>query len=94
VRRPGRLQRLVVMWDFLWQLQGRHKWITYTTCKKVEVRTRKPIAFQVDGEPVDHTPATFTIAPSVLKVIVPQESPEGLFSQPPLAEMNTQNANV
>jgi YegS/Rv2252/BmrU family lipid kinase len=94
VRRPGRLHRLVVMWDFLWQLPRRRKWITYTTCKTVEVRTRRPIAFQVDGEPIGHTPATFTIAPAALNVIVPQESPEGLFSHPPVAEMRTQNAGV
>lgn len=94
VRRPGRLQRLVVMWDFLWQLRRRRKWISYITCKAVEVRTRRPIAFQVDGEPIGHTPATFTIAPAVLNVIVPQASPEGLFSRPPIAEMSTQHADV
>jgi diacylglycerol kinase (ATP) len=94
VRRPGRLHRLVVMWDFLWQLQRRRKWTTYVRCNQVEVRTRRPVAFQVDGEPIGHTPATFTIASGVLNVIVPQESPEGLFSKPPVAEMSTQIAGV
>ena len=93
VRRPGRLHRIVVMLDFLLQLQRRRKWTTYTKCKTVEVRTSRPVAFQVDGEPIGHTPATFTIAPAVLKVVVPQVSPEGLFSKPPVAQMNTQATN-
>jgi diacylglycerol kinase (ATP) len=69
------------MLDFLLQRNERRKWVTYSTFKSVEVRTRKPVNFQVDGEPVGHTLATFVVVPGALKVIVPQEMPEELFSQ-------------
>jgi diacylglycerol kinase (ATP) len=80
VRSPKKLERVIVMLDFLLQRNGRRKWVTYTTCKSVEIRTRKPVNFQVDGEPLGHTPATFVVVPGALKVIVPQEMPEELFS--------------
>ena len=81
VRSPAKLERIVVMLDFLLQRRQRRKWMSYHTCKSIEVRTRKPVNFQVDGEPVGQTPATFFIVPHVLKVIVPQETPEEVFSQ-------------
>jgi len=80
VRSPKKLERIIVMLDFLLQRNERRKWVTYTTCKSVEIRTRKPVNFQVDGEPLGNTPATFVIVPGALKVIVPQEVPEELFS--------------
>ena len=82
VRSPKKLERIIVMLDFLLQRNERRKWVTYTTCKSVEIRTRKPVNFQVDGEPLGRTPATFTVVPGALKVIVPQETPEDLFSKP------------
>ncbi len=81
VRSPKKLERIIVMLDFLLQRNERRKWVTYKTCKSVEIRTHKPVNFQVDGEPVGHTPATFSIVPGALKVIVPQEIPENLFSK-------------
>ena len=81
VRSPAKLERVAVMLDFLLQRRQRRKWVSYHTCKSVEVRTRKPVNFQVDGEPVGQTPAAFSIVPHVLKVIVPQETPEEVFSQ-------------
>ena len=82
VRSPKKLERIIVMFDFLLQSNARRKWVTYTTCKSVEIRTRKPVNFQVDGEPLGHTPATFSVVPGALKVIVPQVTPEDLFSKP------------
>ncbi len=81
VRSPKKLERVIVMLDFLLQRRERRKWVTYTTCKSVEVRTHKRVNFQVDGEPLGHTPATFSVIPGALKVIVPQETPEDLFSK-------------
>ena len=78
---PKKLERIIVMLDFLLQRNERRKWVTYCRCKSIEIRTRKPVNFQVDGEPVGRTPATFVVAPGVLKVIVPQEIPEELFSK-------------
>lgn len=68
------------MLDFLLQRSQRRKWVSYRTCKSVEVHTRKPVNFQVDGEPIGHTPAAFSIVPHSLKVIVPQQTPEEVFS--------------
>ena len=82
VRGARKFERIVIMLDFILQRRERRKWVTYTTCSSIEVRTRKPVNFQVDGEPIGRTPATFTVVPAALKVVVPQESPEGLFSQP------------
>jgi diacylglycerol kinase (ATP) len=82
VRSPKKLERIIVMFDFLLQRNERRKWVTYTTCKSVEIRNRKPVNFQVDGEPLGRTPTTFTVVPGALKVIVPQETPEDLFSKP------------
>lgn len=81
VRSPKKLERVMVMLDFLLQSNARRKWVTYTTCKSVEIRTRKPVNFQVDGEPLGHTPATFSVVPGALKVIVPRVTPEDLFSK-------------
>jgi YegS/Rv2252/BmrU family lipid kinase len=80
VRKTSKLERIVMMLDFIFQRRERRKWVTYTTCSTFEVNTRKPVNFQIDGEPVGRTPASFTIVPAALKVVVPQESPEGLFS--------------
>ena len=80
VRRASKLERIVVILDFVLQRRERRKWVTYATCTSLEVNTRKPVNFQIDGEPIGRTPATFTIVPGTLRVVVPQQSPEGLFS--------------
>jgi YegS/Rv2252/BmrU family lipid kinase len=80
VHSPKKLERVIVMLDFLLQRNERRKWVTYASCKSIEIRTSKPVNFQVDGEPLGQTPATFVVVPGALKVIVPQEMPEELFS--------------
>lgn len=80
VRKTSKLERIVMMLDFILQRRERRKWVTYTTCSSIEVNTRKSVNFQIDGEPIGRTPASFTIVPSSLKVVVPHETPEGLFS--------------
>lgn len=81
VRRRGMLGRIVVGMDFLLHREQRRQWVTYAQCTSVEIRTRKPVAIQVDGEAFGYTPARFTIAPKALKVIVPTKTLPGLFSQ-------------
>jgi YegS/Rv2252/BmrU family lipid kinase len=80
VHTPKKLERVIVMLDFLLQRNERRKWVTYTSCKTAEIRTSKPVNFQVDGEPLGHTPASFVVVPGALKVIVPRETPEEIFS--------------
>jgi diacylglycerol kinase (ATP) len=81
VRKRSMLGRIVVGLDFLLRREQRRQWVSYEKCEAVEVRTRKPIAIQVDGDSMGYTPAKITIAPRALKVIVPQQVPKGLFSQ-------------
>ena len=80
LRKRTMLERLVVAVDFLLYREQRHQWVSYAKCTSLNVRTRKPVAIQVDGEPFGYTPARFSIFPKALKVIVPQKIPVELFS--------------
>jgi hypothetical protein len=81
VRRRSMLGRIVVFLDFLFYREQRRQWVSYERCKTLEVRTRKPIAIQVDGDPSGYTPARFSVASRALKVIIPRQAPPGLFSE-------------
>jgi diacylglycerol kinase (ATP) len=80
VRKRSMLGRIVVLLDFLFYREQRQQWVSYERCEAMEMRTRKPIAIQVDGDPSGYTPARFTVAPLALKVIVPRQMPPELFS--------------
>src|SRR5437763_2051294 len=80
LRKRTILERIFVVADFLLYRSQRHQWVSYAKCTSLNVRTRKPVAIQVDGEPFGYTPARFSIFPKALKVIVPQKIPQGLFS--------------
>lgn len=86
VRRQGIFRRPQMLLDFLLHREQRRQWVRYEKCTKVDVRTRHPVAIQIDGDPLGHTgqgypPTTISVAPAALKVLVPQKTPEGLFSQ-------------
>jgi YegS/Rv2252/BmrU family lipid kinase len=81
VRKRNMLGRVVVFWDFLLHRKQRHQWVTYEKSEAIEIRTHTPIPIQIDGDPAGFTPAKFTVAPGALKVIVPRNAPNGLFSQ-------------
>jgi diacylglycerol kinase (ATP) len=81
VHKRSKLRRVLVLLDFLLHHKRRHQWVDYETCDQIEINTSKPIAMQVDGDPIGHTPAVFTIVPHSLKVIVPQQAPGDLFAQ-------------
>jgi diacylglycerol kinase (ATP) len=76
LRKRTMLERLVVAVDFFLYRSHRHQWVSYAKCTSLNVRTRKPVAIQVDGEPFGYTPARFSIFPKALKVIGPQKIPE------------------
>ncbi|HEY0754851.1 MAG TPA: hypothetical protein VGD98_12890 [Ktedonobacteraceae bacterium] len=44
------------------------------------IKTKEPVAIQVDGDPAGHTPATFDVVPGALKVIVPADVSPELFT--------------
>lgn len=81
VRKSSLLGRWLVALDFLLRHERRRLRISYHTCTSIDICTRQPIPIQVDGEIGGFTPATFRVAPGALKVIVPQTTPEALFSE-------------
>jgi diacylglycerol kinase (ATP) len=86
VRRQSMYRRPLVLLDFLLHREQRRQWVRYEKCTQVKVRTRHPVAIQIDGDPMGYTaqgypPTTINIVPGALKVLVPQNTPDGLFSQ-------------
>lgn len=81
VRKRNLLGRIVVLWDFLLRREQRRLWVRYDTFTSIKIETLRPVPFHIDGEAAGYTPATFQVAPAALKVIVPQKTPEGLFSR-------------
>ena len=57
--------------------QRRAPTIFRATGRRIEIRTRRPMEIDADGEPVAHTPAIFEVLPKALEVIAPGvEAPE------------------
>jgi len=81
VRKRGPLGRVLVLWDFILRRKQRSLWVRYETFTSIEIDSPQSIAIQVDGEAAGYTPATFSIVPGALKVLVPQKTPQGVFSQ-------------
>jgi YegS/Rv2252/BmrU family lipid kinase len=80
VRKRNLPGRIMVLWDFLLRREQRRLWVRYDTFTSIKIETLRPVAYHIDGEVAGYTPATFQVAPAALKVIVPQKTPEGLFS--------------
>jgi diacylglycerol kinase (ATP) len=47
--------------------------------REVSVRANKPLAVQVDGDPVGFSPVTIKVVPRALRVLVPRWVPRSLF---------------
>lgn len=76
--------RVLVFYDFLLRREQRRQWVRYDRCKSLKIRTNRVLAMQIDGDPAGYVtrgypPVTFTVAPSALKVIIPQKTPIGVF---------------
>lgn len=81
IRKRGPLGRILVLWDFILRRKQRSLWVRYENFTSIEIESPQSIAIQVDGEAAGYTPATFSVVPGVLKVLVPQKTPRGVFSQ-------------
>ena len=81
VRKRSLWGRLVVAKDFILRRAKRRLWVRYDTFKTLKIETPEPIPYQIDGEAGGFTPAEFNVAPAILKVIVPQQTPQGLFTK-------------
>lgn len=66
----------------LMQRPDRIKGVDYYRGREVTISSQTPLFVQADGEPIGTTPMTFRVVPRALRVLVPQELPEGLFSVP------------
>lgn len=58
----------------------------YDRIRSIRLESTTPLSVQVDGEVIGYLPMTFTAHPRALTVVVPPTAPDGLFSQPPIAE--------
>ncbi len=56
--------------------------VTVLRGQSVTIRTDTPMPYHLDGEPIDSTPLTVTLSPQVLRILVPETVPIGLFSAP------------
>ncbi|MGZ3628042.1 MAG: diacylglycerol/lipid kinase family protein [Ktedonobacteraceae bacterium] len=91
VRKRNMWGRLVVARDFILRRSQRRLWVRYDTFKTLKIETPSPIPYQIDGEAGGYTPAELNVAPGVLKVIVPQKTPRGLFTKD---AVNTHDTNT
>jgi diacylglycerol kinase family enzyme len=53
--------------------------IEYYQCRQVVVESTRPLPVHADDETFTRTPVTIRVLPRALKVIVPQNTPAGLF---------------
>jgi YegS/Rv2252/BmrU family lipid kinase len=81
VRKRSLPGRLIVLSDFILRRDQRRMWVRYDQFTSIQIDTPKPVAYQIDGDSGGHTPATLSIAQGALKVVVPQKTPHGLFSE-------------
>lgn len=80
VHKRGLWRRWLVLLDFMQEREQRRLWARYHTFTKVVIETQDPVAIQVDGDPAGYTPATFTVEPRALRVLVPHTAPAEVFT--------------
>jgi diacylglycerol kinase (ATP) len=81
VRKRNLWGRLIVARDFILRRSQRRQWVRYETFKTLKIETPDPIPYQIDGEAAGSTPLEISVAPGILKVIVPQKTLPGLFTK-------------
>lgn len=85
VRKQSIAGRLATALHFLLHREQQQQYIQYETGQSIKISTRRPIAMQIDGDPLGYTekgqvPSQITVEPGSLKVIVPHYTPEALFT--------------
>lgn len=79
----GIIHRLSVIGRALLRQPTAGPHVRYVRAQRVRIESRRPVPVQVDGEVIGSLPMTFSIAPQALSVIVPRETPAGLFTRAP-----------
>jgi len=67
-------------------IRGRHlndPHVMHVLAARMDVETATPVAVHLDGDPFGSTPASFALQPLSLRLLVPPNAPESLFSRPP-----------
>jgi diacylglycerol kinase (ATP) len=77
--------RVVTALNLLLHREQQRQSVRYETGRSIKIHTRRPVAIQIDGDPLGHTeksqtPTRVTVEPGALKVIVPHYTPEALFT--------------
>jgi YegS/Rv2252/BmrU family lipid kinase len=85
VRKQNFFGRMGILIDFLLRREGRRHWVRYETGQVIKIRTREPIAIQLDGEPFGYTargnpPTILRVVANTLKVLVPRNTTASIFS--------------
>jgi diacylglycerol kinase (ATP) len=57
--------------------------VMHALADSMDVETLPKVAVHLDGDPMGHTPATVSLRPRALRLLVPPNAPETLFSKPP-----------
>ncbi len=57
--------------------------VVQALARHVHIETSPEVAMHVDGEPNKTTPATISLVPQALRLLVPPQAPQDLFSHPP-----------
>jgi diacylglycerol kinase (ATP) len=57
--------------------------VLHALASRMEVETSPVVAVHLDGDPMGSTPASVHVKPSALRLLVPSNAPETLFSKPP-----------
>ena len=70
--------------------QGRHfsdPRIIHALAPAMHVETSPETAVHLDGDPYGHTPANISLAPGAVRLLVPPQAPDDLFSHPPVRKL-------
>ncbi len=79
----GILHRVNVLGRAFLRLPNTGPHVRYERTQSLRVESKRSVPVQVDGEVIGYLPMTFSVAPQALSVIVPRDTPAGLFSHAP-----------
>jgi YegS/Rv2252/BmrU family lipid kinase len=55
--------------------------VVHRQAREITIWTKEPMATQVDGDPVGITPVSLRVVPRALRILVPPQTPQTLFSR-------------